>query len=263
MNLPDLRPLTSLSALLIAGAALHPSMHSLTSRPPRRAIDISARRLLLIGLACTGAPALMLIQGAVQDGQVGWIAAGVGCIVLFTLVIVRMVDLIGEVQDKARQLDAAAHIDALTTPPNRRAWDMELTRRLASAKRHGTPVAITIIDLDNVKKYNDQHGHQGGDELLREAATAWRSQPRPEDLLARYGGEEFGAFFDHARLADADLIVERLQSVTPLGQTFSAGAAQWNGIETAEELVARADAALYAAKRAGRDRLYVSSTIAA
>ncbi|MCO8275152.1 GGDEF domain-containing protein [Actinoplanes sp. TRM 88003] len=256
----DMQPLTSLSGFLMAGAALHPSMRTLTAKPLRSVAETSPRRVLLVNVACMGAPALLIAQGVLQDGQVDWIAAGVGCIVLFALLALRMVDLVGQVQDKARQLDAVAHIDALTTLPNRRAWDLELSRRIAGARRHGTPVVVAIIDLDHFKQYNDQHGHQGGDELLSLAAEAWRAELRPEDLLARYGGEEFGAIFDHSRLADADLIIERLQAVTPDGQTFSAGAAQWDGAETADDLLARADAALYAAKRAGRDRLYVSST---
>ncbi|MGX6601310.1 diguanylate cyclase domain-containing protein [Micromonosporaceae bacterium Da 78-11] len=257
---PEVRPFTSLSAFLMAGAAIHPSMRALTGRPLRPVTEMSPQRVMLVNLACIGAPALLIAQGLLQRGRVDWLAAGIGCIILFVLAGLRMVDLVGQVQDKARQLDAVAHIDALTALPNRRAWDLELFRRIAAARRHGVPVVVAIVDLDHFKRFNDEHGHQGGDRLLSEAAAAWRTQVRPEDLLARYGGEEFGAIFNHSRLADADRIIERLQSVTPLGQTFSAGAAQWNGSESAAELVARADAALYAAKRAGRNRVFVSST---
>ena len=257
---PDVRALSSLSGFLMAAAAIHPSMRALTGRPLRPAAEMSPLRVLLVNLACMAAPALLIAQGILQHGQVDWIAAGVGSIVLFALVGLRMVDLVGQVQDKARQLDAIAHIDALTALPNRRAWDLELYRRIASARRHGSPVVVAILDLDHFKRFNDEYGHQGGDELLSDAAALWRDELRPEDLLARYGGEEFGAIFDQSRLADADRIIERLQAVTPLGQTFSAGAAQWNGSESAEDLLARADAALYAAKRAGRNRVYVSST---
>ncbi|MBL7257616.1 GGDEF domain-containing protein [Paractinoplanes lichenicola] len=256
----DVRALSSLSSFLIAAAAFHPSMHTFGRHEARPVAEVSPRRVLLVNLACMAAPGLLIVQGVLQNGKVGWLAAGIGCILLFALVTLRMIDLVGQVQDKARQLDAVAHIDALTALPNRRAWDLELYRRIASAQRHGTPVVVAILDLDHFKRFNDEHGHQGGDALLSTAAAAWRAQLRPEDLLARYGGEEFGAIFDHSRLADADRIIERLQAVTPLGQTFSAGAAQWNGTETAEVLLARADAALYAAKRAGRDRVYVSPT---
>ncbi|HWS34238.1 MAG TPA: diguanylate cyclase [Actinoplanes sp.] len=257
---PDLSAASSFAAFLMAGAAIHPSMRILTGRPLRPVTDMSLRRVMLVNLSCMAAPVLLLAQGVLQHGHVDWVAAGIGCILLFALVTLRMVDLVGQVQDKARQLDAVAHIDALTALPNRRAWDLELERRIASARRHDIPVVVAIIDLDYFKRYNDEFGHQGGDELLTTAASAWRDELRPEDLLARYGGEEFGAIFDHARLGDADHIIERLQAVTPLGQTFSAGAAQWNGHESAEELLARADLALYAAKRAGRDRVFVSAT---
>ncbi|SDS36646.1 diguanylate cyclase domain-containing protein [Actinoplanes derwentensis] len=260
IDAPDLTAVSSFAAILMAGTAIHPSMRVLSGRPLRPVTDMSLRRVMLVNLTCMAAPALLLAQGFLQDGKVDWIAAGTGCILLFALVTLRMVDLVGQVQDKARQLDAVAHIDALTALPNRRAWDLELERRIAAARRHGTPVVVAIIDLDFFKRYNDEFGHQGGDELLTTAAGAWRDQLRPEDLLARYGGEEFGAVFDHARLGDADHIIERLQAATPLGQTFSAGAAQWNGHESAEELLARADLALYAAKRAGRDRVFVSAT---
>ncbi|GIF23167.1 diguanylate cyclase (GGDEF)-like protein [Actinoplanes tereljensis] len=234
-------------------------MRALTGHPLRPVTEMSPQRVLLVNLACMGAPALLIIQGVLQHGKVDWFAAGLGCITLFALVALRMFDLVSQVHDKARQLDAVAHIDALTALPNRRAWDLELSRRIAAARRHGSPVVVAILDLDHFKKYNDEHGHQGGDNLLSSAAAAWRGQLRPEDLLARYGGEEFGAIFDQSKLADADRIIERLQAVNPLGQTFSAGAAQWNGSETAEELLARADVALYAAKAAGRNRVYVSS----
>jgi diguanylate cyclase (GGDEF)-like protein len=258
---PNLGPVSSLCAFLLAGAAIHPSMAGLTGRPIEGGADMSLGRVLLVNLACMAAPALLIAQGVLQGGQVSWVAAGIGCIVLFGLVALRMVDLVGQVQDKARQLEAVAHIDALTTLPNRRAWDVELSRRIASARRHGSPVVVAIVDLDNFKRYNDEHGHQGGDELLTGAAAAWRDQLRPEDLLARYGGEEFGAIFDQSKLADADTIIERLQAATPGGQTFSAGAAQWDGVETAEHLLGRADAALYAAKRAGRNRVYIASSV--
>lgn len=257
---PDVRAASSFAAVLMAGAAIHPSMRILTGRPLRPVTDMSLRRVMLVNLSCMVAPVLLLAQGVLQHGHVDWVAAGIGCILLFALVMLRMGDLVGQVQDKARQLDAVAHIDALTALPNRRAWDQALECRIASARRRGTPVVVAILDLDYFKRYNDEFGHQGGDELLTTAAGAWRDELRPEDLLARYGGEEFGAIFDHARLGEADRIIERLQAVTPCGQTFSAGAAQWNGQETAEELLARADRALYAAKRAGRNRVFVSAT---
>jgi diguanylate cyclase (GGDEF)-like protein len=110
-----------------------------------------------------------------------------------------------------------------------------------------------MIDLDNFKDYNDRHGHQAGDLVLKEAASAWRAEIRSTDLLARYGGEEFVLLLPACALDDAVRIVERLQLVTPL-VTCSVGLACWDFQEARSELVERADRALYAAKAEGRNR---------
>jgi diguanylate cyclase (GGDEF)-like protein len=112
-----------------------------------------------------------------------------------------------------------------------------------------------MLDLDFFKNYNDQRGHQAGDRLLKQSAAAWVSELRASDTLARYGGEEFSVALPGCTLVNAKDIVERLRAAMPGDQTVSAGVACWNGCETAEELVGRADAALYEAKRMGRDCL--------
>jgi diguanylate cyclase (GGDEF)-like protein len=84
-------------------------------------------------------------------------------------------------------------------------------------------------------------------------ASTWREQLRTVDQLARYGGEEFIVLFHGADVDTAIEALARLRSVTPSGQTFSGGVARWDGMETSDELVARADRALYEAKHAGRD----------
>jgi diguanylate cyclase (GGDEF)-like protein len=177
--------------------------------------------------------------------------------VVFLLVIARMFGLIRTVQDQAAQLESLAYLDALTGVPNRRAWDAELERRLAIARRAGDTLIVGMIDIDHFKRYNDVFGHPAGDQLLRDAAAAWQEQLRAEDLIARYGGEEFGLIL-HCRLREAASVMERLRDVTPDGQTFSAGLAQWTGDEPALQLTARVDAALYTAKREGRDQYSVT-----
>jgi diguanylate cyclase (GGDEF)-like protein len=112
-----------------------------------------------------------------------------------------------------------------------------------------------MLDLDYFKAYNDERGHQAGDRLLRQGTAAWADELRASDILARYGGEEFTVALPGCTLADAKTIVERLRAAMPAGQTVSAGVACWNGLESAEDLVGRADVALYEAKRTGRDRL--------
>jgi diguanylate cyclase (GGDEF)-like protein/PAS domain S-box-containing protein len=156
------------------------------------------------------------------------------------------------------QVQALARTDALTGVANRRVWDEELPKEVARAARSGQPLCVAILDLDHFKRYNDTHGHQGGDRLLKEAAAAWRANIRVTDLLARYGGEEFALLAPACGLEDARILADRLRAVVPGGATVSIGVAAWDGQETAEELVARADSALYAAKEGGRDRYVIA-----
>lgn len=152
-----------------------------------------------------------------------------------------------------------ANTDPLTGVPNRRAWDYELELALAHADRTGTPLCVLLIDFDHFKRFNDSRGHQAGDDLLRETTALWKGTLRGGDLLVRYGGEEFAVLLPDCGLEVATGVGERLRTAVPLGQTCSVGIACWDGEETAEELVSRADAALYAAKEAGRDAMRVSA----
>jgi diguanylate cyclase (GGDEF)-like protein len=152
----------------------------------------------------------------------------------------------------------SARTDDLTGLPNRRAWEEQLPRELGRAAREEAPVCVAMLDLDHFKDYNDDSGHQAGDRLLKQSASAWTTQLRTTDMLARYGGEEFALVLPGCTLSDGQLLVERLRAAMPDGQTVSAGIAQWDGKETPELLVGRADRALYAAKKGGRDRLYTA-----
>jgi diguanylate cyclase (GGDEF)-like protein/PAS domain S-box-containing protein len=156
--------------------------------------------------------------------------------------------------DLLAQLHSSARTDALTGLPNRRVWDEDLERELSRARRHGGNLCLAMVDLDRFKAFNDRHGHQAGDQLLAATAAAWRPALRTTDTIARYGGEEFAVLLPHSDEEGALAVVERLLEVVPLGQTASAGVAAWDGSESAAELLARADAALYAAKGAGRAR---------
>jgi diguanylate cyclase (GGDEF)-like protein len=159
-----------------------------------------------------------------------------------------------EATKRGSALEDLAYTDALTGLGNRRAWEAWLDAALGAAGPGGPPLCVAVFDLDRFKAYNDAHGHPAGDALLASASQAWRRELRPTDVLARYGGEEFAAVLPACALADAHVVVERVRAATPLGQTVSAGIAEWNRVEDAAALVARADAALYAAKSAGRDR---------
>jgi diguanylate cyclase (GGDEF)-like protein len=154
----------------------------------------------------------------------------------------------------AARLELTARTDALTGLPNRRAWDQELEREILHAARTETPLCMALLDLDYFKQFNDLNGHPAGDAHLKEVASLWRDQLRSADLIARYGGEEFAILLTATDAAQAEQVVETLRRRVPLDETVSAGIAQWDGVESGPELFARADRALYEAKRSGRDR---------
>ncbi len=157
------------------------------------------------------------------------------------------------------RLEESARTDDLTGLPNRRAWDQELPRELARATRSERQVCVAMLDLDRFKEFNDERGHQAGDRLLKQAGRAWAQQLRSSDMLARYGGEEFAVLLPGCGLPDAQRVLERLRLSMPDAETVSVGVACWDGTESVEELVGRADSALYEAKRAGRDRLILAA----
>jgi diguanylate cyclase (GGDEF)-like protein len=131
------------------------------------------------------------------------------------LVVLRMAGLVAQVQDQAAQLAALAHNDGLTGIPNRRADELELPRERARVRRYGGHLHVALLDLDHFKRYNDCHGHQGGDRLLKEATAAWRTRTRSTDLLARYGGEEFAVLLRDCSPAQAVEVLCDLRTVTP------------------------------------------------
>jgi diguanylate cyclase (GGDEF)-like protein len=154
----------------------------------------------------------------------------------------------------AARLQRTARTDALTGLPNRRAWDEELEREIRHAGRTETPLCVALLDLDFFKQFNDLNGHPAGDSHLKEACSLWSSRLRAADLIARYGGEEFAVLLTATDADQGRRVIESLRACVPREETVSGGIAQWDGVESGPELFARADAALYEAKRRGRDR---------
>lgn len=148
-----------------------------------------------------------------------------------------------------------ARSDPLTGLPNRRVLDDQLPREMARTLRAASELSLAIVDIDHFKAYNDTYGHLAGDAVLRDCAAAWDASLRGADMILRFGGEEFLVVLPDCGMDEATSILERLRAATPNGQTCSAGLAVWRPGETVDELVARADKALYEAKEAGRDRL--------
>lgn len=162
------------------------------------------------------------------------------------------------------QLRELTTIDELTGLPNRRGLTARLELEMATAARTGRSLCVAMVDLDHFKAYNDDFGHLAGDDVLRRVATLLRDRLRSTDLAARYGGEELCLVLPDTDLGGAAaLVMELLARVRQLPAarpvTFSAGLTQWNGSERIEELLHRADLALYRAKREGRDRVVLAS----
>ncbi len=242
-----------LSYVLLGAVGLHPARFASQVTGESGASTLRLLRLVVL----TGASLLAPLTLAVQDlggVPVDGVAIAACSAVLSLLVVLRMAGLVRQVQTQASALAAAARTDALTGAANRRAWD----ETLAAATSRGGAVFVVLLDLDHFKAYNDLHGHLGGDALLRSAVTAWRGELRATDLLARYGGEEFGVLLTGCDLSDAVATADRLRGALPPGVTCSAGVARWEPQETPAQLVGRADAALYGAKAAGRDRTVVA-----
>ena len=169
-------------------------------------------------------------------------------------------------------LEKLATRDGLTGLANRRCFDDTLAAEWQRAQRQCQPISLLMVDVDNFKAYNDANGHLGGDECLKRIATAVASEMRANDLVARYGGEEFAVILPNQSLKGAAIVAERIRSrverlrlpngLAPLRQvTVSIGAATAiaGPHNTASELVAIADAALYRAKHLGRNRISLPS----
>ena len=158
--------------------------------------------------------------------------------------------------------------DPLTGALNRRGLCEGFERELSRTERQGAELSVVLLDLDNFKKLNDGYGHTTGDRALAHLTQVARKTLRPSDQFGRYGGEEFVAVLPEAGIDEAQACALRLQAALAgaplevaggaLPLTFSAGVARCRDQETFEQCLERADAALYAAKRAGKNRVKIA-----
>lgn len=158
------------------------------------------------------------------------------------------------------KLEQLATTDPLTNVDNRRGWQRVISTSISRAENLKQPLCLALLDLDRFKDFNDEHGHPAGDQLLEECARAWRALMRSDDHIARYGGDEFIITLPNTDLAQATEVIDRLRDAAPSGETCSAGIAAWIEGETEQELVKRADLALYSAKESGRNLTVVAGT---
>jgi diguanylate cyclase (GGDEF)-like protein len=182
----------------------------------------------------------------------------------------RVKSLQDELRTRNSELERATRTDALTGMFNRRHLEERLAGLLAAARRHREPVAVLMIDVDHFKSINDSMGHAGGDAVLRAIAERLTRNIRLEDVAGRWGGEEFLVLGATTDAAAAGLLGERIRRTVAGGPitvegvgdrdvTVSVGCAA--GLEDAETLLRRADAALYEAKSAGRNRTVVAEDV--
>ena len=169
---------------------------------------------------------------------------------------------LSQLRQTQAQLERAATNDPLTNVHNARAFSEELGQELGRNRRYGRPLALIYLDLDDFKRVNDAHGHVTGDAVLRLVADAMRSEVRAADIVGRLGGDEFGVLMPETDAAVAHAAALRLASGirtvfrgTP-SVTASIGVVAVTGTEAGtDELIRKADAAMYEAKRAGKDRV--------
>jgi diguanylate cyclase (GGDEF)-like protein len=159
-----------------------------------------------------------------------------------------------------------ATTDRLTGIFNRLSFETRAEEAIARGARDGEPLSLILFDIDRFKSINDRYGHLVGDQVLIEVAQRARLRLRAVDVLARWGGEEFTILLPLCRLADAVDLAEEIRALmadTPFPEvghvTSSFGVVEWASGEGLDPWVMRADAALYAAKAAGRNRVETSA----
>ncbi|MBN1433835.1 sensor domain-containing diguanylate cyclase [Candidatus Fermentibacterales bacterium] len=167
-------------------------------------------------------------------------------------------------RQRLRELEKLALIDPLTGIGNRRYGESNLNIRRAELHRYGWPYGVIYLDIDRFKKINDELGHEAGDRVLRMVADSLVGSLRPFDAVCRWGGEEFLLILSNAELGGISIVAERIRRMIEasgidngdsekLSVTVSAGATQASEKDKPDDLVARADALMYEAKKAGRN----------
>jgi diguanylate cyclase (GGDEF)-like protein len=240
--------------------------------------------LLTVAVASFSFPALLNKEQEAYSFYLNQsVRALVAIVLLFTVYLVyqqwqilkmrkqisQQIESIAQVQNMTAEVYKLAALDQLTGLYNRRSGEQRLTEEIGRSLRYGRPLTLLMLDLDNLKEVNDRLGHPGGDLVLKSFADRLQRAIRGSDLAVRLGGDEFMVLLPECRADEVVHVLTRVDglSVTYEGRTvpcrFSRGWVDYRPGETMQELMKRANDALYAHKRAGKERLRRLAPVAA
>jgi diguanylate cyclase (GGDEF)-like protein len=214
---------------------------------------------ILLSVGITTGVNMLLYNGPFGEGLT---IAVLAPLVIAPLMSVQMLQLLHKLDRTEQQLQVLSHTDELTPTYNRRYFMQYLQQEFLRAQRSTATFSIAILDMDNFKQINDQWGHLAGDQVLREMTCMFRGYIRQADVFARYGGDEFIFLFPQTNRQEVQTWTERIYAAfaeksihvdeVEIQPLFSIGVAVFDpGVNDIDELLRRADQALYQAKRKG------------
>lgn len=259
--------LTLLASALLTAPAMRAAQQAWRAQPGFPMLLMATALAVSAGVEL--ARACVMLPWVVPDRALATQYNAWGLLATIGLVIAQGLAMLLLLQDRAlRRIEQLIEVDVLTGLLNRRGFDERLRRLLQRGAAQ--PPVLALLDVDHFKRINDTHGHAVGDAVLSGIGERLRETLRPFDLAVRLGGEEFAVIWAQAEPGDEARLGERLREAVgtaafptaagPLAVTVSVGVARARGANEAPEAVfSRADAALYDAKRAGRDRVQLAA----
>ncbi len=226
------------------------------------ASDVGAHNTLMTGISCE----LGAIDSESADSNAAVVAAVAKILAANEKLQTRLEDAESKIQTQAEEIQAQqseARTDSLTNLANRRAFDDAMQNNLSAYERENRPFSLMIFDVDHFKKFNDTHGHQAGDEVLRKVGQTMTQVVKTNDLACRYGGEEFALVMPNTHITEAKIGAERVRKAIEemtvefegktLRVTASTGVAEISEEDDSIKLIRRSDDSVYASKEAGRN----------